>query len=65
MKGIHFVTDDQNKRIAVQIDLRQYNRIWEDFYDRLLAEHRADEETIPLSDFIEELKAENLLDDGI
>ena len=29
MKGIHYVTDDQNRKIAVQIDLRKYGEQWQ------------------------------------
>lgn len=36
MKGVSYVTDEKGKRIAVQIDLKKYGRIWEDFYDALI-----------------------------
>jgi len=49
MEGIHFLTDDQNNRIAVQIDLRKYGALWEDFYDVLVAEQRKNDEKIPLN----------------
>jgi hypothetical protein len=45
MKGINYVTDEFNNQIAVQIDLRLYKDIWEDFYDRLLVEMRKAEES--------------------
>ena len=35
MQGIQYVTDTHGKRIAVQIDLRKYGELWEDFYDGL------------------------------
>lgn len=47
MEGIHFVTDAEGKKIAVQIDLEKYGRQWEDFYDQLVAEQRKDEKSIP------------------
>jgi len=47
MEGIHFVTDAEGKKIAVQIDLEKYGRQWEDFYDQLIAEQRKDEKSIP------------------
>jgi hypothetical protein len=50
MEGIHFVTDDKNKKIAVQIDLVKFGDIWEDFYDCLISEQRKDEEKIPLEE---------------
>jgi len=61
MKGIHFVTNEKNERIAVQIDLDKYSEIWEDFYDVLIAESRKDDETISLDDLKNELKNEGKL----
>ncbi len=43
MKGIQFVTDEAGKKTAVQIDLKKYGEIWEDFYDSLIAQSRANE----------------------
>ncbi|MFP4025705.1 MAG: hypothetical protein ACLFVR_14375 [Thiohalospira sp.] len=59
MKGIHFVTNEKNERIAVQIDLEKYRKIWEDFYDVLIAESRKDDETISLDELKDELKNED------
>lgn len=61
MEGINYVTDDKNKKVAVQIDLRKYGEIWEDFYDSLIAEMRKEEEKIPLEDLIKDLKAQGKL----
>jgi hypothetical protein len=61
MKGINFVTNEKNERIAVQIDLDKYSEIWEDFYDVLIAESRKDDETISLDDLKDELKTEGKL----
>jgi hypothetical protein len=47
MKGINYVTDDKNRKVAVQIDLKKYGDLWEDFYDNMIAELRKDEEKIP------------------
>ena len=58
MKGINFVTNEKNERIAVQIDLEKYSEIWEDFYDVLITESRKDDETISLDDLKDELKNE-------
>lgn len=52
MKGIHYVTDDKNKRVAVQIDLRKYGGLWEDFYDSMIADLRKDEDKTPLEEVI-------------
>ncbi len=43
MKGVQFVIDDQGKKKAVLIDLSKNKDLWEDFYDVVLAEQRADE----------------------
>ena len=41
MKGISFVTDDKGEKIAVQIDLKQYDELWEDIYDNIVASKRS------------------------
>lgn len=61
MKGIHFVTNENNKRIAVQIDLDMYSELWEDFYDVLITESRKDNESISLDSLKYELKNEGKL----
>jgi hypothetical protein len=43
MEGIQFVTDDQDQKVAVLIDLRKYGELWEDIYDSLTARQRANE----------------------
>jgi hypothetical protein len=40
MEGIHFVTDENGEKIAVQLDLDRYGDIWEDIYDQILVEKR-------------------------
>lgn len=65
MKGINFVTDDKNRKVAVQIGLEEYGQLWEDFYDNLIAESRKNEEKIPLKSIIETLQREGKLDDSI
>jgi hypothetical protein len=59
MEGIHFVTDEDGRKVAVQIDLERYGEIWEDFYDALLLEERKDE---PRESFI--AVEERLVKDG-
>ena len=61
IKGINFVTNEKNERIAVQIDLEKYSELWEDFYDVLIAESRKDTETISLDDLKDELENEGKL----
>ena len=43
VKGIQFLVDERGKKTAVVIDLRKNAELWEDFYDRALANSRADE----------------------
>ena len=63
MKGINFVTDENNQKIAVQIDLNLYADLWEDFYDRILVEQRKNEESTSLDDFIDELVSDGIIDE--
>ncbi len=48
MQGINYLTDQQGRRVAVQIDLAKYGEIWEDFFDVLTAQNR---ENDPREDF--------------
>ena len=43
MEGIHFVTDEKGRKIAVQIDLDRHGDLWEDFYDALTIERRRED----------------------
>ena len=63
MEGIHYVTDSNNRRVAVQIDLVKHGEIWEDFYDGLMAELSKDEASIPLEELGKQLQEEGLLDE--
>ncbi len=56
LKGINYVTDEKNRKIAVQIDLKKYGGIWEDFYDGLIAEMRKNEEKIDFEQVVAELQ---------
>jgi hypothetical protein len=58
MTGIQYVTDEQGRKIAVQIDLRLHAGLWEEFEDVLVSEARRDEENIPL-DRVKAKLAEN------
>ncbi|MEX2300386.1 MAG: hypothetical protein WD733_05585 [Bryobacterales bacterium] len=53
MTGIHYLTDERGRKIAVQIDLRKHKLLWEDFQDALVARSRRKEKNIP----IEKIKA--------
>jgi len=43
MKGIRYVVDDNGRKTAVVIDLKQYGELWEDFYDAFTAARRQHE----------------------
>ncbi len=62
MKGINYLTDINNNKLAVQIDLKLYGELWQDFYDRLLVEARKDEKSDSLESFVEKLEKDGLLD---
>ncbi|MGD0006897.1 MAG: hypothetical protein ABSE06_21985 [Anaerolineaceae bacterium] len=59
LKGIHFVVDESGEKTAVQIDLKKYGNLWEDFYDTLIAVSRTDEPR----ETLEEVKR-RLIDQG-
>jgi len=61
MKGISFVTNEENKKVAVLIDLREHGDLWEDFYDGLIAEQRKNDEVISFDQLKQELKNEGRL----
>jgi hypothetical protein len=45
IKGVQFVTDTRGNKIAVQLDLSEWGKLWEDIYDKMLAKERVDEPT--------------------
>ncbi len=65
MEGIRYLVNEEQKPVAVQIDLEKYGELWEDFYDVLIAQTRQEEESIPLEDLVEELKASGKLDKDV
>ncbi|MGK7927566.1 MAG: hypothetical protein AB4290_20385 [Spirulina sp.] len=54
MRGIQFVVDETGAKKAVLISLEEWGKLWEDFYDLLVARDRQDESEVPW----EVLKAE-------
>ena len=48
MSGIQFVTDQKGRKAAVQIDLKKYGALLEDFWDGLVSESRRKEKGTPL-----------------
>ena len=51
MTGIQFVTDDKGRKVAVQIDLKRYGAVLEDFWDGLISESRRKEKGIPYEQY--------------
>lgn len=47
MTGIQFVTDEKGRKVAVQISLKKYGAVLEDFWDGLISESRRKEKGIP------------------
>ena len=48
MQGIQYVTNDDGKRVAVQIDLKRHAGLWEDIQDAIVANSRRREKSVPL-----------------
>lgn len=51
MNGIQFVTDDKGRKVAVQIDLKKYGTLLEEFWDGLISESRRREKTVPYQQY--------------
>lgn len=47
MNGIQYVVDEKGHKVAVQIDLKKYGSLWEDFWDGLISESRRKEKGVP------------------
>ncbi len=58
MRGVHFVTDADGKKVAVQLDLEEWGELWEDIYDGMLLREREGEPTRPFAEFVAELERE-------
>jgi hypothetical protein len=51
MTGIQFVTDEKGRKVAVQIDLKKYGAVLEDFWDGLISESRRNEKDVPYEQY--------------
>jgi len=51
MTGIQFVTDDKGRKVAVQIDLKRYGPMLQDFWDGLVSESRRNEKGKPYEEY--------------
>jgi len=59
MKGVSYITDEQNQKKAVVIELgtlERYTQDLEDLLDGLIAESRKDDEKVPLKKVNRDLK---------
>ncbi len=64
MKGVTYVTDDQNRKVAVQIELKlleKFDDEIEDLIAGIIAESRKDEARLPLDKVINGLKKKGKL----
>lgn len=52
------MTDTEGHKTAVLLDLKEWGELWEDIFDNMVADERANESTISLADFEAELRAE-------
>jgi hypothetical protein len=63
LKGVRFVIDAEGNKTAVMLDLAEWGELWEDIYDNMIANQRADEPLMTLDEFETELRAEGLLNE--
>ena len=61
MEGIQFVTNEKGQKVAVQINLKKFGELWDDFYDNLIAKQRAKEPRESLASVKELLKKQGKL----
>ncbi|MDQ3142263.1 MAG: hypothetical protein M3Q56_08455 [Bacteroidota bacterium] len=61
MKGISYLTDETNEKVAVQIDLKKNRKLWEDFCDYTVANKRKNEPTKNWTKVKAELSKKNLI----
>ena len=59
MEGIEFISNDNGQRVAVIINLQTHRKVWEDFYDSLVARSREKEPRMDIP-----LVKENLIKQG-
>ena len=64
MKGVHYITDSKDRKIAIQIDLKALKNNEEEIFeliDVLIAESRKDDEKIDWEDAKKSLKKKGKL----
>ena len=58
-----FIVDQDGKKTAVVMPLRDYQRLLEDLHDLSVVAERRDEPTVPLEEVKRRLRADGLLQD--
>jgi hypothetical protein len=48
MTGIQYLTDEKGRKVAVQIDLKKHQELWQDIEDVLVSRSRRHDRRIPL-----------------
>lgn len=61
MKGVSYLTDESNEKVAVQIDLKKNKKLWEDFYDYTTAIKRKGEPSKDWSKVKTDLRKKKLI----
>jgi len=56
MDGVQFLINEKGEKTAVLLDLEQWGDLWEDFYDLLVSQSRAQEENVSWDDLKAELE---------
>jgi hypothetical protein len=51
VKGVQFVTGTEGRKVAVQLDLKEWGELREDIYDNMPADERPGEPVSSLDDF--------------
>jgi len=62
MEGVFYVTDQQNRKKYIQIDLEKHGQVVEDILDSLTIESRKGEGSYPINEVLSELKDKGNLD---
>ncbi|MFW5693307.1 MAG: hypothetical protein ACOCWL_03735 [Thermoguttaceae bacterium] len=64
MLDVHFIVDQEGNKTAVVVDLKKNAELWEDFYDRALAEQCAAEPRESLDSVKSKLRRRKRRSDG-
>jgi hypothetical protein len=59
----HFIVDENGKKTAVVIPVREFQRLLEDLHDLTVVAERRDEPTISLDELKRRLRADGLIQD--